>query len=464
MFGSLRKSWRARLLEIRSSDPQVQRRGRALITIYLVCAGLTLAYLPYILMMPLYEGRRLPYLLVLAVIEAFLAFNIWLSKQGKVDASIVSNCAVMVLGPTILYLGLKIIMSTMWLMVVMPLLCAFAIERKQAILIAAISIGSVMLGRFYLAPYVSPLETLERETIMMLFAAMGIAVTTYLSASTYKTIAATLDRNHREAEMAKEQALEQVKRIEQEYELVQRANEEKTAFFAEMSHELRTPLNAILGYSELLLEDLQEFEQLPEEILEDTRCIQQASRHLLSLLHDMLDLEEIGRELDDMEPERFDIVAFCREMAASMQVVARNHEDILLVEAMLPDPEVVHDLTWMRQILFNLLSNAIKFTEAGTITIALAAIEPDQVAIEVRDTGIGMNEREVARVFEEFVQAQEHTSREFGGTGLGLPLCLRLADRMGGELVIESAVGEGTTARIVLPRVALEKEKAEVLS
>ena len=174
MFGSLRKSWRARLLEIRSSDPQVQRRGRALITIYLVCAGLTLAYLPYILMMPLYEGRRLPYLLVLAVIEAFLAFNIWLSKQGKVDASIVSNCAVMVLGPTILYLGLKIIMSTMWLMVVMPLLCAFAIERKQAILIAAISIGSVMLGRFYLAPYVSPLETLERETIMMLFAAMGI--------------------------------------------------------------------------------------------------------------------------------------------------------------------------------------------------------------------------------------------------------------------------------------------------
>jgi len=456
MSGTPRKTWRARLLEIHSPDPQVRRRGRALATIYMVCASLTLAYGPYILLMPLYEGRRLPYLLVLALILAFLAINIWSSKRGKVDASIVSNCVLMVIGPTILYLGLEIIMTTMWLMVTMPLLCAFAIKREQAILIAALSTGSVLLGRFYLAPHVHPPEHLERETVMMLFAGIGIAVTTYLSSSMYKVIRDTLEKNQREAREAKAQALEQARQVEQEHELVQRANEEKTAFFAEMSHELRTPLNAILGYSELLLEDLQDFEQIPEEILEDTRCIQQASHHLLALLHDMLDLEEIGRDFDDMEPEPFDLVAFCREIATSMQIVARNQEDVLVVESLLEDPEVVHDLTWMRQILFNLLSNAIKFTEAGTVTIALAALESGQIEIEVRDTGIGMSAREVSRVFDEFVQAQEDTSREFGGTGLGLPLCLRLADRMGGELVLESKLGEGTTARVTLPRRAEE--------
>ena len=279
----------------------------------------------------------------------------------------------------------------------------------------------------------------------------------------YRLVHDALVKNRREAEVATEKALQHAQQIEQKHALVRRANKEKSEFLASMSHELRTPLNAILGYSELLLEDLEEVETLPEELLEDTRCIQVASRHLLSLLHEMLDLEQIGEAPVMMAPTRFDLIDFCEEVLASMQVMARNHGNSLSLETMLEVREVYHDPTWMRQILFNLLSNAIKFTEDGIISVAVRntheedADGEEKVLIEVRDTGVGMNEQELERVFEAFTQATDHTDREFGGTGLGLALCLDLTRKMKGDLQLASEPGEGTTVTISLPRTVEER-------
>ena len=463
MTGVPRTSWRAWLLEIHTSDPQVERRGCALSTIYLACIGVTFSYMPYILAMPLYEGRRLPYILILAGIVAFLGLNIWLSKRGKIDTSIVLMGALLVTAPTLLYLGLKIIMTMMWLVAMMPLLCLFAVRRKQVVMLAALATGSAVLARFYLAPYVTPTEVLTRETLIVFVVATSLAMAAYHAASGYRLVHDALVKNRREAEVATEKALQHAQQIEQKHALVRRANKEKSEFLASMSHELRTPLNAILGYSELLLEDLEEVETLPEELLEDTRCIQVASRHLLSLLHEMLDLEQIGEAPVMMAPTRFDLIDFCEEVLASMQVMARNHGNSLSLETMLEVREVYHDPTWMRQILFNLLSNAIKFTEDGIISVAVRntheedADGEEKVLIEVRDTGVGMNEQELERVFEAFTQATDHTDREFGGTGLGLALCLDLTRKMKGDLQLASEPGEGTTVTISLPRTVEER-------
>ncbi|MGB5248836.1 MAG: response regulator [Gammaproteobacteria bacterium] len=237
----------------------------------------------------------------------------------------------------------------------------------------------------------------------------------------------------------------------------------KSAFLANMSHELRTPMNAIIGYSEMIEEELEE-EEL-ESFLPDVRKIKAAGKHLLALINDILDLSKVEAGRMDLFLERFDLKEMLEESAATVQPLMGSR-DLEFVTRFADDLGVVRaDLTKLRQALFNLLSNAAKFTHEGEVVLAAEREDRDGVPwirIEVRDSGIGIEQDKLSQVFEEFTQADLSTTREYGGTGLGLTISRRFCQMMGGDITVASTPGVGSTFTIEIPAVVDAMEAARV--
>jgi PAS domain S-box-containing protein len=232
------------------------------------------------------------------------------------------------------------------------------------------------------------------------------------------------------------------------------ANRAKSSFLANMSHELRTPLNAIIGYSEMLHEEAEDLGQ--DEFIPDLQKIHGAGKHLLGLINAVLDLSKIEAGKLDLYLETFDVASMVKDTAAVVQplVIANGNE--LRVHCPEDIGSMRADLTKVRQALFNLLSNASKFTKEGTIELNVAREESaggggGQVTFAVRDTGIGMTSEQMDKLFQEFSQADASTTRNYGGTGLGLTVSRRLCRMMGGDITVESEAGEGSTFAIHLP-------------
>jgi PAS domain S-box-containing protein len=240
-------------------------------------------------------------------------------------------------------------------------------------------------------------------------------------------------------------------------EAAEGANRIKSQFLANMSHELRTPLNAIIGYSEMLGEEAEEEEAL-SGFAPDLQRIHSAGKHLLALINDILDLSKIEAGKMELYLEEFEVGAMIRDVSATVQTLIDKKGNRLVVHC--PDDigTMVADLTKVRQALFNLLSNAAKFTENGEITLLVARSAPDdEIHFTVRDTGIGLTGEQMSRLFEVFSQADASTTRKFGGTGLGLAITRRFARLMGGDVVVESAPGEGSAFTVRLPARVPEK-------
>jgi adenylate cyclase len=228
-----------------------------------------------------------------------------------------------------------------------------------------------------------------------------------------------------------------------------RANQAKSRFLANMSHELRTPLNAIIGLAEMLKEDAEE-DSLTGYVEPITR-IHRAGRHLLTLINEVLDLSKIEAGRMELHPERFEVGALIAEVAETARPLAEVNGNALHVEAGDDLGEAFTDLTRARQILLNLLSNACKFTSDGSVR--LAGRRPkhnglDYIEAEVKDTGIGMSEDQVANLFQEFTQADSSTTRRYGGTGLGLAISKRLATMLGGDIEVASSPGKGSVFKV----------------
>jgi GAF domain-containing protein/DNA-binding response OmpR family regulator len=230
------------------------------------------------------------------------------------------------------------------------------------------------------------------------------------------------------------------------------ANRHKSEFLANMSHELRTPLNAIIGYSEMLEEDAADLDG--GRLVPDLEKINAAGKHLLELINAVLDLSKIEAGKMDLYVEEFDVARLVQDIAAVIKPLAEKKTNRLDV---ICDPDVATmraDLTKVRQALFNLLSNACKFTERGTVTLTVGrerTSADDWLTFAVRDTGIGMTSEQMGRLFQEFGQADASVARRFGGTGLGLALSRRLCRMMGGDIVVESEPGRGSTFTVRLP-------------
>lgn len=230
------------------------------------------------------------------------------------------------------------------------------------------------------------------------------------------------------------------------------ANRAKSTFLANMSHELRTPLNAIIGYSELLEEITQEDGNGQYGV--DLRRIRAAGQHLLTLINDVLDLTKIEAGKMNVEPEEFGVLALVEEVVSTVQPLVQKNGNSLVLDL---DPEAgtMHsDQVKIRQVLLNLLSNACKFTDKGTITLQVyreASAAGERINFVVRDTGIGIREADLSRLFEAFVQVDSSHSRQYQGTGLGLALCKRMCQLLGGRIQATSTFGEGSEFSFWLP-------------
>jgi signal transduction histidine kinase len=247
-------------------------------------------------------------------------------------------------------------------------------------------------------------------------------------------------------------AIENVRLLQEMHEAnrqLEAASQHKSQFLANMSHELRTPLNAIIGYSEMLQEEVDDLGEAA--LLPDLQKINAAGKHLLGLINDILDLSKVEAGKMDLDLQTFSVPDLVRDVAAIVQPLVAKNANTLVV--LCPDDvgSMHADLTKVRQALFNLLSNAAKFTERGTITLTVRRDPADWLTFAVSDTGIGMTEEQIGRLFEAFSQAEASTRTRYGGTGLGLAISRQFCRLMGGDITVASAPGQGSTFAVRLP-------------
>lgn len=277
--------------------------------------------------------------------------------------------------------------------------------------------------------------------LVLLFLLVAAAILSYrLSSAVVEA-----QRQRQLAETALEQA-------EIAKESAEEANKTKSEFLANMSHELRTPLNAIIGYSEMLMEEAADFNA--DEIIPDLKKIHTSGKHLLSLINDVLDISKIEAGKMDLYIEPFSVDQMIEDAVTTIRPLLQNNANELVLNIHEPLGEITADLTKLRQTILNLLSNATKFTESGTITIEAEWLEKEipTLCIKVTDTGIGMSEQQLDKLFQAFTQADSSTTRKYGGTGLGLVISRSFCRMMGGDIRVTSTPGQGSTFIVEVPR------------
>jgi len=227
------------------------------------------------------------------------------------------------------------------------------------------------------------------------------------------------------------------------------ASNAKSDFLANMSHELRTPLTAIIGYSEILIEDVKSG-QLSESVRR-LESIAKAGVHLLEMINGILDLAKIEARKMDLFITTFSLTDLISEITAIAQPLMKKNDNEFSVISDQAVVEMRSDEAKLRQCLTNLLGNAAKFTSKGRVNLTVRKEDGDWVVFEVSDTGIGMDEIQLSRVFESFQQGDSSISRRFGGTGLGLSLTKQYGEMLGGHLGVQSVLNQGTTFTMKVP-------------
>lgn len=246
------------------------------------------------------------------------------------------------------------------------------------------------------------------------------------------------------------------KQVEAQLRAIQKQNLEliesvrlKEQFISTMSHELRTPLTAILGFSNLLLRQLQW--KLPPHQLKLVQRIFENGQHLLRLIEDILDFSNLRANRFELKLETIDLIELIQSTLKEMDLLAEQKNLTLQTSFAMDRLLVVNDRTRLKQILVNLLSNGIKFTHSGSVCLQVERIQPERIAIVVRDTGIGIDDTELEAIFQEFRQLDQSSTRQQSGAGLGLSITQALVQLMGGKISVQSQVGRGSTFTVELP-------------
>ncbi|RCW27129.1 signal transduction histidine kinase [Ciceribacter lividus] len=249
------------------------------------------------------------------------------------------------------------------------------------------------------------------------------------------------------------------RQLTEAYEAADAGNRAKSQFMATMGHEIRTPLNAILGMAELL-----EYSELPEDAVSSVKTIRSSGEALLEVINEILDYAKIEHGKLELEERAVDISALAETTANIIRGRAADHGNAVVLD--IPDALDAHyvrtDPTRLRQVLLNLLSNAVKFTSKGTVTLRVREFYRTgklMLRFEVEDTGIGIDEAGLAKLFQPFSQVDASISRRYGGTGLGLTICKQIVEKLGGELGMSSTVGVGSIFWFEIAVIAVDRDE-----
>lgn len=434
------------LTKIQTDSPELRRRGELLIKIGVGLSIITVLTVVIFSIFPLTPDHSIGLALLSGAFAiAFYQGCIWIARRGWV------NQAGLLIG---LNIDASIFLWTLsngelqtWLfsLIFAPLLVALVSDRRWVPPLVVMN----LIGTYWVVhelPYMNGLETPPDLLSGLLNMQLVTGVLAWV-------IGRETSQAFHEVLEAKEELTDARAREQTAREEAEAANHAKSRFLANMSHELRTPLNAVIGYAEIIQEELlDEGRHTDDPLLNDTLRIQQAGQHLLSMISDVLDLSKI--EADHMELVTGELVlaTFVDELTETVHPLILKRSNRFAAHIDTTSPVLITDEMRLRQILLNLISNAAKFTKDGDITLHIEAdpTSSQHMLFHVSDTGIGMTHEELDRVFEAFSQADESTTRLYGGTGLGLALCTRLSELLGGSISATSTPGEGTTFTLKL--------------
>ncbi|HRI08738.1 MAG TPA: ATP-binding protein [Nannocystaceae bacterium] len=428
---------------IDTDDRDVERRGRALLVVMttFIASMFAIGAVSTVLAPP---DRVRPTLFVIACMAVVCLISGVIARRGRVDAGglLISATLALAIGGYLLHVGAYT--PFVWFSAISVVIASITV-RPRLIWIAAAANFAILLLVALVLP--QPADERARMTALVASLLLPISAFTYLSAVRTRALFDAQNAAMRELEAARAQLADALAVANAERHRAESANRAKSTFLANMSHELRTPLNAIIGYAELLDDEITPANASAGD---DLHKIQHAGRHLLGIIDDILDLSRVEAGKLAIAPVPVDLDALARELHETLAAAAERAGDALRIDRAPACTSVRTDPLRLKQILLNLLGNAIKFTERGVVTLRIAPAG-EATRFDVHDTGIGMDDATLRRVFAEFTQADDSSTRRYGGAGLGLALSLRLARLLGARLEAASAPGRGSTFTLLLP-------------